>query len=85
MYNNQIFRFICVEEPEKITHQDAIKKMERYRDALPEKPGVQAIIAYYNKRIEEMRKQRTKSTYTRAQCLTMASACLRLGINTISG
>ena len=72
-----MLRFVCVEEPEKINHQDVLKKLERYRDALPEKPGIQSIIAYYNKRIEEMRKQRTKSTYTRAQCLTMVSACLK--------
>ena len=75
------FRFLCIEEPEKINHQEVVKKIERYRDSLPEKPGIQAIIAYYNKRVEEMRKQRTKSTYTRAQCLTMASACLRLVTN----
>ena len=57
------FRHICVEEPEKINHQDVIKKIETYRDALPEKPGVQSVIQYFTKRVEELRKQQNKSTY----------------------
>ena len=62
-------RYCTIQEPEKLTHAHAVKLIRRYKDALPEGPGIQVAKQYLQIRLEELRKMELKDTYTRSALL----------------
>ena len=62
-------RYCTIQEPEKLTHAHAVKLIRRYKEALPEGPGLLVAKQYLQIRLEELRKMELKDTYTRSALL----------------
>ena len=62
-------RYCTIQEPEKLTHAHAVKLIRRYKEALPDGPGLLVAKQYLQIRLEELRKMELKDTYTRGALL----------------
>lgn len=62
-------RYCTIQEPEKLTHAHAVKLIRRYKEALPDGPGLLVAKQYLQVRLEELRKMELKDTYTRSALL----------------
>lgn len=62
-------RYCTIQEPEKLTHAHAVKLIRRYKEALPDGPGLFVAKQYLQVRLEELRKMELKDTYTRSALL----------------
>ena len=69
-------RHCALIEPEKLSHNQVVKLIRRYREALPETPSMTVAKAFFAIRLEELRKLELKDTYTRAVLLRQLSSCL---------
>ena len=69
-------RYCTIQEPEKLTHAHAVKLIRRYKDSLPDDPGLLVAKSFYMARLEELRKLELKDTYTRATLLRQMATCM---------
>ena len=69
-------RYCTIQEPEKLTHAHAVKLIRRYKDSLPDDPGLLVAKSFYLARLEELRKLELKDTYTRAALLRQMATCM---------
>ena len=69
-------RYCTIQEPEKLTHAHAVKLIRRYKDALPDDPGLLVAKSFFLARLEELRKLELKDTYTRATLLRHMATCM---------
>ena len=69
-------RYCTIHEPEKLTHAHAVKLIRRYKDSLPDDPGLLVAKSFYMARLEELRKLELKDTYTRATLLRQMATCM---------
>ena len=69
-------RYCTIHEPEKLTHAHAVKLIRRYKDSLPDDPGLLVAKSFYLARLEELRKLELKDTYTRATLLRQMATCM---------
>ena len=69
-------RYCTIHEPEKLTHAHAVKLIRRYKDSLPDDPGLLVAKSFFLARLEELRKLELKDTYTRATLLRQMATCM---------
>ena len=69
-------RYCTIQEPEKLTHAHAVKLIRRYKEALPDDPGLLVAKSFFMARLEELRKLELKDTYTRATLLRHMATCM---------
>ena len=69
-------RYCTIHEPEKLTHAHAVKLIRRYKESLPDDPGLLVAKSFFLARLEELRKLELKDTYTRATLLRQMATCM---------
>ena len=69
-------RNAVVTNPEKITHDYAMKLIRRYKEALPDDTARNVVKEYLTRRLEEIRKLADKDIYTRAILLKFMASVM---------
>ena len=69
-------RQAVITNPEKITHDYAMKLIRRYKEALPDDTARNIVKEYLTRRLEELRKLADKDIYTRAILLKFMASVM---------
>ena len=69
-------RQVVVTNPEKLTHDYALKLIRRYKEALPDDTARNIVKEYLTRRLEELRKLADKDIYTRAILLKFMASVM---------